>query len=365
MTDDLTTRVRSALRGADRRVFWHPARTPAEVFTSLAKAADELGVTEWDLYGDGGAVTTLEDEVAALLGKDAAVFVPSGIMAQQAVLRVWCDRSGVRRVAIPDLSHLLVHEADGPRLLHGFEFEQLTTGREVATATHLADVPGRLGAAMVELPLRDAGCLLPTLTELQELSAAALQRGVPLHFDGARLWEAQPFYDVPLAELAALADSVYVSFYKGLGALPGAAVAADADVVEEVRLWRKRMGGTLNRLTPLALSALVGLRDRLSHAAEELAWARVFAAELPAHGLRVHPGTPHTCVFEVYADAPADQVNERLLDLVRRTGVGVSPPWRDGDMPGTSVCEVSCYGQALEHDPAQVAGWFGELARRP
>ncbi len=365
MTDDLTTRVRAALRGADRGVFWHPDRTPAEVFAALAEAADELGVTEWDTYGDEGAVAMLEEQVATLLGKEAAVFVPSGIMAQQAVLRVWCDRSGSRRVAIPDLSHLLTYEADGPRLLHGFEFEHLTTGREVATAEHLAKVPGRLGAAMVELPLRDAGCLLPTLTELQELSAAALQRGVPLHFDGARLWESQAGYDVPLDELAGLADSVYVSFYKGLGGLPGAAVAADADVVDEVRLWRKRMGGTLHRLTAPALSALVGLRDRLPHAAEELAWARSFAAELPARGLRTHPETPHTCIFEVYADAPADEMNQRLLDLVTSTATAVGPPWRAGDMPGTSVCEVSVYGQALQHDPAQVADWFGELVRRP
>ncbi|MBA3782738.1 MAG: threonine aldolase [Nocardioides sp.] len=365
MNDDLTTQVRTALRTADRGVFWHPTRTPAEVFTGLAEAADELGLTEWDVYGDDGAVAMLEEQIATLLGKEAAVFVPSGIMAQQAVLRVWCDRSGSRRVAIPDLSHLLTYEADGPQLLHGFEFEHLTTGREVATADHLAKVPGRLGAAMVELPLRDAGCLLPTLTELQELSAAALQRGVPLHFDGARLWESQANYDVPLAELAGLADSVYVSFYKGLAGLPGAAVAADTDVIDEVRLWRKRMGGALHRLTPLALSALVGLRDRLPHAAEELAWARAFADELADRGLRPYPEVPHTCIFEVYADAPADEMNERLLDLVLRTATGVSPPWRAADMPGTSVCEVSAYGQALQHDPAQVADWFGELAGRP
>ena len=90
----------------------------------------------------------------------------------------------------------------------------------------------------MELPLRDAGCLLPSWEELGELSAAARELGVPLHADGARIWESQPFYDRPLAEIAAQADSIYVSFYKGLGALAGAAWPAREDVVDEARLWR-------------------------------------------------------------------------------------------------------------------------------
>lgn len=357
----MNDRLRAASRAAASGVFWHAQQTPAQVLASLAAAAEELRA-EWDVYGDGGVVALLEEEVAALLGTEAAVFLPSGVMAQQSALRVWCDRVGSRRVALPDLSHLLTHEGDGPRLLHGFEVEHLTTGREVPTAGHLAKVPGRLGAALVELPLRDAGCLLPTLDELRELSGAARARGVPLHLDAARLWEAQPFYDVALDELAGLADSLYVSFYKGLGGLPGSAVAADADVVEEVRLWRRRMGGTLHRLAPLALSALVGLRERLPRLAEEHAWAQAFATELADRGLRPQPSPPHTCVFEVYADRPAAVVNERLVALVERTGIAVSPAWRPGEMPGTAVCEVSCYSQVLAHDPARVADWFAELA---
>ena len=101
----------------------------------------------------------------------------------------------------------------------GLELEWLTTGRETPTAAALARIGGRLGAAMVELPLRDAGCLLPTWDELVELSAAARERGVPLHADGARIWESVPHWDRSLAEAADLVDSMYVSLYKGLGAL--------------------------------------------------------------------------------------------------------------------------------------------------
>ncbi len=80
------------------------------------------------MYAERGAVAQLEQEVAELLGKPAAAMFPSGIMAQQAALRVWCDRAGSTRVGIPELSHLLQHEDDGPRLLHGFRFEHVSTG---------------------------------------------------------------------------------------------------------------------------------------------------------------------------------------------------------------------------------------------
>ena len=86
---------------------------------------------------------------------------PSGMMAQQSVLRVWSDRQGSRRIAIPGLSHLLHHEQDGPRLLNDFQWVLSTSGATpggvVPTVEHLAAIPGALGAALLELPLRDGG----------------------------------------------------------------------------------------------------------------------------------------------------------------------------------------------------------------
>ena len=132
-------------------------------------------------------------------------------------------------MAIPDLAHQLRHETDGPRLLQGFRFETLTEGWETATAERLRGHPGpgRLGAVQLGLPLREAGCLLPTWDELVAFSEAARDLGVPFHVDGARLWESQPHLDHTFPEITALFDSVYVSFYKGLRAMAGAAVACD------------------------------------------------------------------------------------------------------------------------------------------
>ena len=359
---DLDERLRDAVRDCTSTVVWHPRTTPAEVFAALAKACEELGVDEWDTYGDGGVVTRLEQQVAELLGKPAAVFFVSGTMAQQSMLRVWCERRGSRRVAIPDLSHLLVHELDGPRLMHDLRFEHLTVGRRAPAADDLRGMAPGLGAALIELPLRDAGCLAPTWEDLVALSGAARELGVPLHVDGARLWEIQPHYDRPLAEIAALADSVYVSFYKGLAGLSGAAVAGDQDVMDELRGWRQRMGGRLYRMSPYAVSALVGLRDRLPRMGEYVAWSRAFAGELVAAGLRVNPDPPHMNTFEVVADAPLVEVKERLATLMEREKVQPCGSWFATDVPGISRTEVSCYESALGFDPAAVAAWYAEIA---
>src|SRR4051812_42366432 len=208
-----------------------PKRPLYEAQSLVSEIEARAQPDKWDRYGDAGAVEQLEKEVAELLGKPATAMFPSGIMAQQSTLRVWTDRQTSKRVALPDLSHLLKHELDGPRLLHGFQFENLTSGASAPKAADLETIPGRLGAVLVELPLRDGGYLLPTWDELVELSSACRERGVPLHFDGARIWEAQPYLGHSLAEIADLADTVYVSLYKGLAGLSGALVAGPQDVV--------------------------------------------------------------------------------------------------------------------------------------
>ena len=262
-SDDLATRIRAASRSCPAAVSGPVFRSPSQAFEDLARTCAELGIDEWDTYGESGPVERLESELRELFGVQAAAFFPSGVMAQQAALRVHADRAGTRKVALPDLSHLLVHEEDGPRLLHGLEISLLTRGFETPAARHVEAIPGHLGAVLVELPLRDAGCLLPSWDDLNGLSQACRDRGVALHFDGARIWESQPWFGRSLSEIAALADSLYVSFYKGLGGLAGAALLGPADFIAEAKLWRRRHGGTIYRLTAEAVSALAGLRDRL------------------------------------------------------------------------------------------------------
>jgi len=352
-TDDLATRVRTASRSCTVAVSGHPFRSPAQVFGELSRACEELGIEEWDFYGERGAVQRLEEEVTALFGVEAAASFPSGVMAQQAALRIHADRAASRRVAMPDLSHLLLHEEDGPRVLHGLEISFLTRGFEAPAARHVEAIPGRVGAVLVELPLREAGCLLPAWDDLVALSGTCREHGVALHFDGARIWESQPWFDHSLPEIAALADSLYVSFYKGLGGLAGAALLGPADFVAEARLWRRRLGGTIYRTTAEAVSALVGLRDRLPLVADTMAWARAFAAELPSCVI-AQPGVPHTSHFRVYATGEADLVNERVLALVEEHRIGL-PAWEATREPGRLGTEIVVTEAALGLDPAEMA----------
>ena len=329
------------------------------MFRDLAAFAEEHDL-DWDRYGERGAVAQLEADVVDLLGKPAAVMFPSGVMAQQATLRAWCDRSGSRRVALPDLSHLVHHEQDGPRRVLGLELEWLTTGRETPTAAALDRVGGRLGAAMVELPLRDAGCLLPTWAELVELSVAARDRGVPLHADGARIWESVPHWDRTLAEAADLFDSMYVSLYKGLGGSSGALVVCPEDLAGELRSWRQRMGGTIFSMTTAAVGGLMGLREHLTSFGDYRAWAIDLAEALHRHGIRTFPEVPHIATFLAYAPGSADAVNERIVAFTEERGVVPSGLWRDTDVPGWVETELTCYESALAHDPVEVARRMAE-----
>lgn len=357
MSDDQQHRFRAALADCERFVVLERRRSPGEALRLLAEACESLGIGEWDIYAAGGAVEQLERQVIERFEVESAAFFPSGVMCQQAALRAWCDRSASRRVALPDLSHLLHHELDGPRRLHGFEMEMLTVGPRTATVDDLTAIPGRLGAVLIELPLREAGCLLPTWDELTDLAAACRNRQVPLHVDGARVWEAAAGYGRTLPELAALADSLYVSFYKGLGGLAGSCLAGPSDLVAEARRWRTRHGGTLYRSTAEAISALVGLRDVLPHIPEWVAWARAFAAALPPE-LPTVPAPPATNTFLVHGPGDHAAINERLLAIAERERLLLSSAWSTSDEPGRAKTEVTVGNGALALDPLEMAERF-------
>jgi len=353
----LAERRRLAIPGVERNLMGRHPVSPQDELRSIIAELDrdegaDAAAASWDRYGEGGPVAVLESQVAELLGKPAAVTFPSGTMAQQSTLRVWSDRHGSRRIAIPALSHLLHHEEDGPRLLNGFEWALLTTGGVVPTVDHLAAIPGRLGAALLELPLRDAGYLLPSWEQLEAFSRACRDRGVPLHLDGARIWESAPHLGHSPKQIAGLADTVYVSFYKGLRGLAGAVVAGPEDVIAEVRLWRSRHGGTLWTMLPYAVSALRGLRDELPRMAAYHDRAVAMAELLAATGIRTFPERPHCNAFRLLVEAPGDVVMERVVTVMERERLAVTSPWGDSeDVPGWSWTEFTVGPATMEWSP--------------
>ena len=117
--------------------------------------------------------------------------------------------------------------------------------------------------ALLELPQRMLGGQLPSWEELLQISEWCKEKGVKLHLDGARLWECKPYYQKSYKNICDLFDSVYVSFYKGLGGLTGAVLAGDKNFIEEARVWQRRYGGNLRTQFPYVVSAKMGLEKHL------------------------------------------------------------------------------------------------------
>lgn len=329
-------------------------RTPAEMLAEIGSLpAEELGE---DWYGAGGVVSILEEVVRALLGKPAAVFMPSGTMAQQIALRVHADRTGRRVVAFHPTSHLELHEDKAYQRLHGLVGRVVGNGRELMTIADLEAIDEPVAAVLFELPQREIGGRLPAWEDLVAQVEHVRSRGAAVHLDGARLWESGPYYDRPLADIAALFDSVYVSLYKGLGGLTGSVLLGDEDLVTEARAWRRRHGGTLFRMWPYAASGLAGLRLRLPRMPEYAAHARAIAAELSTiDGVDVVPDPPQTPMLHIHLrTTPAIALAgiRRLAGEERIWAVGGTAPT---DTPGVRRIELSVGDATLGFSPAEVA----------
>ncbi len=275
-----------------------------------------------DLYGEGEMLARFEARIAAELGKPAAVFMPSGTLAQQIALRIWCDRAGISTVAMHPLSHPVIHESKSLEFVQRLTVVPVGLPARLMTPDDLATLATPIAALLVELPQREIGAQLPSWDELQRLVAVAREGGIKLHLDGARLWEAAPHYERSHAEIAAPFDSVYVSFYKGLDAIAGAALAGDEDFIAEARVWQHRLGGKLVALYPLALSAEAGYDRYLPRMAAYRQRARDIAALLSgADGIDVVPDPPHTNTLHIFLRGTHDALTARADVIAREQGI--------------------------------------------
>jgi threonine aldolase len=249
----------------------HPERTPAELLRSLADTCDSLGVEAWDVYGDfdrDAACSYLkrfEQEIATEFGKPDAVFMPSGVMAQSIALLIHNSKKPTGKFACHWTSHLLLHEQEGFQYLCGMKPTAL------GAATHFPAHPllysdiqscssdvRDSSCLLLELPHRECGGKLTPWQDVEKLQSYCQDNGIAFHCDGARIFEASAGYDKSLAELARPFDSVYISFYKGLGGMSGAMLMGSVEFCEEARVWLRRFGGNLYTLLPYAVSGWTG-----------------------------------------------------------------------------------------------------------
>ncbi|MFF7472388.1 beta-eliminating lyase-related protein [Streptomyces sp. NPDC008092] len=371
--DRMRERRSAAYRGATRVLARVGARASLrERLALLQEAAPEVYDLDApaDVYGNG-VVEALERRVAALLGTEAAAFFPTGTMAQQVALRCWAARTGNPTVAVHALAHPEVHERNAFREVAGLRTVRVTGEPRLPTAQEIRDFAEPFGALMLELPLRDAGFVLPSWDELTELVEAARERDAVVHFDGARLWESTVHFGRSLPEITDLADSVYVSFYKSLDGFGGAALAGPKTLVEEAKTWRHRYGGMIFQQFPTALAALAGLDHELPRLPDYVRHARVVATALrdgfAGSGVpwfRIHPEEPHTHQFQVWLPYEADVLLDAAVRQAEETGTYLFPGFWDPKGPGLSMTEVTVAEAGLEWTAADVRAAVADFAKR-
>lgn len=362
-SSEYRARLWTASRQAAHLLSGERPRTMAEHLANLGASGMDLDRPP-DFYGDG-VVAELEQRIADLLGVAEVVWFPTGTMAQQAALRHWAELKGSPTVALHPLHHTLLHEGRAFETVAGLQAVFPTEERRHPTADEVRGLPEALAALVLELPFQELGYRLPGWTQLLALAAAAKERGAALHVDGARLWESVTWFGRPLAQVIGVADSVYLSFYKAIGALSGSALAGGEELAASARLWRLRYGGKLFSQWPTVVSALEGLDQRLPRIPDWTAHAHVVAAALRELGLEPTPAVPHIRQFHVCAPSyQASALNIAVLEVCEAEGWRFLHGWRDHE--GNTVAEMTTGEPSLDwraEDVMRVGAQVLERAR--
>jgi len=270
-----------------------------------------------DVWGEDPTVNRLEATVASLLGKQAAVFVPSGTMGN--LISVCAQTSPGDEVIADRENHVVVYEAAGSAVVGGVQMRLLDPGAPVPSP---ADVSGAVRDADVHQPVSRLLCVENThnrrggaavaAERIGAAAAVAHRHGMRVHCDGARLFNAAVALDCVPAELVRDCDSVSVCLSKGLGAPVGSVVASDGDTIAVARRWRKRLGGGMRQAGILAAAGIYALERNVERLREDHDNARLLAdalGDVPGVRLRL-PEVPTNIVL-AECPVPAAQVAER------------------------------------------------------
>jgi threonine aldolase len=270
-----------------------------------------------DVLGDDPTVARLEHTVAELLGKEAALFFPSGIMANETALSVLAKPG--TEVIVEANAHFVDWEFGGPAVISSVQLRPVPTPDGILTAELIESAlrPNyqlRTSAISVENTHNSAGGRVMPLRELQRIAELARKHRLPLHLDGARLWNACVASGVPEAQYAASADTVMVSMSKGLGCPVGSILAGTRDHVNAARWVRRRLGGGMRQSGILAAAGLYALEHNRQRLREDHANARLLAQRASGlHGVLVREPETNIVMIEIErTDARASDVVEKL-----------------------------------------------------
>ena len=295
---------------------------------AMRRAMADAEVGDDVLDGDP-TVRRLEARVAALLGKEAGLFFPSGTMANQTAL--WVHTMPGTEVLLDANAHIIHWEMAGAAALSGVQVRPVPPGdgRLVASAR---DLEGALRPSSPHAPTATLVCVENThngaggkvtpLAELEAIRAVADANRLPVHMDGARLWNAHVATGTSLDALGRVAHTVMLSFSKGLGCPVGAVLVGDVDVIRRAHVIRKRLGGGMRQSGILAAAALHAIDAHLARLAEDHANASRLA-DAVASAPDTHVVPPDTNI--VMIDLPAGVTSTAVVDRARAEGVLLTP----------------------------------------
>ncbi len=297
--------------------------------TQAMRRAIAEAVVGDDVMGDDPTTIELERRVATLCGKEAALFVPSGTMGNQLGIAVQTQPGD--QVLIERESHVFHYEQAGVGANSGCLANVIATERGAITPAmldeaiedHEDDHVARLSLVCAENTHNRHGGVVIPLDALGALGQAARARGVRVHLDGARLWNASVATGVPIRDWTATADTVMMCFSKGLGAPVGSILVGATDDVRRARRIRKRWGGGMRQVGILAAACLYALDHHVERLADDHRRARELALGLRSlPGLRVDP--PETNIVFIDLEHPALQL-EPLFRRLEARGVLLLP----------------------------------------
>ncbi len=283
-----------------------------------------------DVFGEDPTIRTLEEETAALLGKEAALFVPSGCMGNEIAVAVHTKPGDY--ILLDRFSHIVTVEARAVTEMMGRRFlmREGNRGRmapeEVAQARpNGSPEGGTIGLVEVENTHNCGSGAIYEAVAFEGVARAARARGLPLHLDGARIWNASAATGASLASIAAGADSVMVCYSKGLGAPVGSAILGDKAFIQEARGARKMFGGAMRQAGILAAGALHGMRHHRGRLVDDHRRARKLAeAFSETEGLRINPDEIETNILIAEIEGPAERLPQ-FVRAVASAGVLIAP----------------------------------------
>jgi threonine aldolase len=333
-------------------------------FQALADATEDS--EKQDVYGTGDLIEEFEKEIAELLGKEAALFLPSGTMAQPIALRIWSEEKRTPYVALHATSHLQLHEQNSYQTLWGLRGVTLGQSHQVPTLEDIQTAAAQpLAAALLELPMREIGGQLPEWDALVSQTQFLKEQGIRVHMDGARLWQCPAYYGKSLAEISALFDSVYVSFYKDLGGISGAILAGDAHFVAQAKIWARRAGGNLYSLAPYVVAAREGFKQHFGQIHDrrlKAIWVAETFNEQPEFS--TIPLVPQTNMFRMRIHLPPEKLLAAATKWMQENNTAIVPaPYEMGE--DYCLCEITIgdaiYDFTYEEWQAKLASFFAAL----